>query len=58
MPVENTGVCPWKDGDEVRVEFEDGMFTANTHPTKWDWSLGGKDDGTIVISQLIKRAEK
>jgi len=53
-PVENTGVCPWKDGDEVRVEFENGDFITNDTPEKWTWkSICGNN---IVRSQLIKRA--
>jgi len=53
-PVENTGTCPWNDGDEVRVEFEDGEFATDDTPEKWNWKSNRGNN--IVRSQLIKRA--
>jgi len=55
MPVENDGTCPWKDGDEVRVEFANGEFQTDTDPIGWNWNLSS--GRTILRSQLIKRAE-
>jgi len=61
-PVENTGTCPWEDGDEVRVEFANGTFETDTCPTIWNWSQSRWEErllkhNPIVRSQLIKRAE-
>jgi len=56
MPVENTGVCPWKDGDEVRVEFDNGDFITDNTPEKWYWT--STRGNNIVRSQLIRSAGK
>jgi len=55
MPVENTGTCPWKYGDEVRVEFENGNFATDSCPTIWNWTASRPNP--IVRSQLIKAAK-
>jgi len=54
-PVENTGTCPWKDGDEVRVELSNGDFETDTVPINWAWRKNIRLTH-IVRSQLIKRA--
>jgi len=54
-PVENTGVCPWQDGDEVRVEFENGEFATDDTPEKWNWTFHRGNN--IVRSWLIKAAK-
>jgi len=55
MPVENTGTCPWKDGDEVRVEFESGAFETDHNPHGWVWDRSRGSQ--IVKSWLIKAAK-
>jgi len=55
MPVENTGTCPWNDGDEVRVEFENDTFETDHNPHGWTWDkLRGSQ---IVRTWLIKAAK-
>jgi len=56
MPVENTGTCPWKDGDEVRVEFNDGDVSTTRKSASDQWNWGFDAFRPIVRSWLIKRA--